>query len=87
MTPNQSLSLQTFILGVLRAGGKTGVPEERLLAELRREGFENTTAPELTALLRSAADKSWVTSFEPPLGAKRWRITALGESILQEQGI
>ena len=87
MTPNEKLSVLTFILTVLRAAGKVGMAEERLLVELRRQGYEDLSEPALKKLLRDLDDKSWVVHFEQELGGTRWRITALGDAALTEQGV
>lgn len=87
MTPNEKLSVLTFILTVLRAAGALGMVEERLLVELRRQGYDDLSEPELKRLLRELLDKSWAVQVTPPLGSVRFRITALGDSALQEQGV
>jgi len=87
MTQYQQVNLVTFILATLRSCSSTGLSEEQLLMLLRREGYSALTAPELEVELRGLADKSWLVPFTPPLGAKRWRISTLGISILTEQGV
>jgi hypothetical protein len=87
MTPYQQVNVQTFLLATLRSAGTTGISEEQLLLLMRREGYVDMTAPQLAIELRSLADKSWLLPFEPPLGAKRWRITTAGQAILSEQGL
>lgn len=85
MTPNQSISVQTFVLLVLRASGDLGMSQARLLVELRRESFTDLTAPQLEAAIRELADKSFTTPLVTALGENRWRITSLGRSVLDEQ--
>lgn len=87
MTPYQQVNVQTFLLATLRSAGGTGISEEQLLTLMRREGYVDMTVPQLASELRALADKSWLIAFDPPLGARRWRITTAGHAILSEQGI
>jgi len=87
MTPDESQSLAVFLMVGLRAAGDAGRGEDRLLLDARREGFADLAAPDLQLQLRGLADKSWLAPYNSPLGGKRWRITARGESALAEQGL
>ncbi len=87
MTPDIKARLQMQILGALVAQGSPGMPELILLRDARMHINSAITAPELEAILREQADKKWISAFDPIIGAKRWRITALGEDVAREMGI
>jgi hypothetical protein len=72
---------------LLRPARDYGESEAKLLARLRQEGNRELAAPSLVIALRELADRSWVSSFASPLSGKRWRITALGLSVLEEEGL
>lgn len=80
-------ALHTDLLLLLRPARDYGEGETKLLARLRQDGNRDLTAPTLLIALRELADKSWISPFTSPLSGKRWRITALGESILGEEGL
>lgn len=71
----------------LRHRQQYGDSAANLLVLLRVSGHRALTAPELDKALRDLADKSWATPFASPLSGPRWRITALGESALTEEGV
>lgn len=79
--------LALSLLIELRQRAQYGDTAVNLLVLLRVGGHRGLTAPEMDKALRDAADKSWVTPFESPISGKRWRITALGESALKEEGL
>lgn len=87
MTDTERASLRRLLLLALELSGELGMPENRLLADARAEGFVGLTAPQLELQLRAMADGRHVTPYDPQLGAKRWRITALGHSALVEAGL
>lgn len=71
----------------LRQRAQYGDTGKNLLVLLRVGGHRGLTTPELEQALRDLADKSWVTPFDSPISGPRWRITALGESALKEEGL
>jgi hypothetical protein len=84
MTPQVKQVLSNFLMASMAAGGATGFVEELLLREARINVSAQITAPELAAMLLEFADKGWIIKFTPAMGAARWRITALGESVAAE---
>ena len=85
MSPTERSNLHIAILQTLRAIGATGQNESGLANAARLAGFDLTLA-ELGVELRAVADENLIAAFTP-LGGKRWRITALGESQLAEAGL
>ena len=79
--------LHVDALLVLHQAAELGLPVETLLADLRRARHRHLALPKLESALRDLADRSYATAFESGLGAKRWRITALGISMLIEEGL
>lgn len=82
MTP-----LQIDLLLALRAVGKYGLDLEGLAARLRQGAHRDLTLPQLERAARDLADQSFAEPYTSPLKAKRWRITALGESALTEAAL
>jgi hypothetical protein len=87
MTDSEKNELRVRLLQVLSAAGDIGRPADRLLTDARMAGFDTLTVPTLKIELRTLADKGWAIAFEPLVGGTRYRITALGTSVLQEQGL
>ena len=83
MTAQDQRSLHVVVLQMLRAKRDLGRLEDALLNDARMQGHELTLA-QLEGELRLLGDKNWIAPMELPLTGKRWRITALGESILTE---
>ncbi len=79
--------VSTFLLISLRHSGQRGASQEILLAHLRTQRDESFTEPQLERELRALADQRLVAPYEQQILGKRWRITALGESTLQEAGL
>lgn len=79
-------SLHTHLLLALRSVQPYGLPLVSLLAHARQAGLRATTAPEVETALRDLADRSLVIAMPGGL-AERWRLTALGESTLKEEGL
>jgi len=79
--------LHTDLLLALRAAGQFGAAAEDLRTDMRRGRHRELAVPELEKALRDLADESHATRFTTALGTKRWRITALGASALQEEGL
>jgi hypothetical protein len=79
-------SLHARLLVELRNLGKYGEEPTHLLTALR-PSFRLLAMPGLERALRDLADKSFITAFAGAIGGTRWRITALGESALQEAGL
>ena len=71
----------------LRAAKQYGLDVPTLLVDLRRGRHRDLAQPQLEQALRSLADDSFATTFTTVLKSKRWRITALGESALQEASL
>lgn len=71
----------------LRAHGQYGAKPADLLTDMRGGRHRELTQPDLDKALRDLADRSLATPYETVLKAKRWRITALGESALKEDGL
>lgn len=78
--------LQVSLLLTLSAAADIGLQESSMLPRLRLE-FRELTAPELSAQLRALADRQLAVSYEPAIGAARWRITGLGTAALKEAGL
>jgi hypothetical protein len=79
--------LHVDLLLALRGAAKFGVGVDELLTDLRRGRHRELALPDLEQALRDLADKSFATTFNSALGSKRWRITALGMSALQEESL
>jgi hypothetical protein len=80
-------NLHADILLALHGAGKFGLKLDTLLADLRRGRHRGLALPLLETALRDLADKSFSTPFESALEEKKWRITHLGTSALQEEGL
>ena len=78
--------LHTDLLLALRAAGDYGLDVATVLADLRLQRHRSLAEPQLKQALRDLADKSLVTEFTSVLEQRRWRITGLGVSALQEAG-
>lgn len=79
--------LRIDLLTFLRSSAQYGLDATLLLQDAREARHRSLSLPELEAALRDLADRSYVTPYTSALGAQRWRITALGESALQEAGL
>lgn len=79
--------LRIHVLQALRGAGKYGLGVEQILTAMRLGSHRDLATPDLDRVLRDLADDSLVTTFNSVLEEKRWRITALGESALQEAGV
>jgi hypothetical protein len=79
--------LQIDLLRALNAAGKFGICLDDLLADMRRGRHRDLSRPELETALRSLADESNAKTFTDSLRQKRWGITAVGASALQEAGL
>lgn len=86
MSPEEQAQLHVTLLVMLRASLVPAVPEERLLNESRRAAH-SITLPALRVELRVLADKGWVAEMPQAIGGPRFRITAIGRSVLEEQGL
>lgn len=80
-------TLALDILTTLRVAMQFGLGLPELLRDLRAMRHRALTQPELETAVRDLADKSYVTQFTSPISGARWRITALGHSILKEEGL
>ena len=80
-------TLNLDLLLLLRGAGRFGIELSVALPDLRRGRHRELTLPELERAMRDLADARFATQFTSALGASRWRITALGESALQEEGV
>jgi hypothetical protein len=78
--------LHIALLLSLRSVQPYGFPAATLLTHARTAGHRTTTLPEVEAALLALADRSLVTPMRGGL-ADRWRLTALGLSTLQEEGL
>lgn len=78
--------LHIHLLIEFRNLGKYGDTIEHLLTAMR-PSFRTLTLPELETAIRDLGDKSLVTNFEGIMTGTRWKITALGESALKEEGL
>jgi hypothetical protein len=79
-------ALLVDLLLALRAAAPRGLPADLLLTDMRRLRHASATLPQIEHALRDLADQRLVA----PLGAvlsDRWRITALGRSALEEEGL
>lgn len=79
--------LQIDSLRLLHAAGEIGLRAPDLLVRLRTTTFPALTEPELNVELLALADRGWVVSYAPALGAARWKITGLGTAALKEAGL
>jgi hypothetical protein len=80
-------TLQFDALIALRGAGKYGVDLETILADMRKKRHRNLAIPELERAIRDIDDMRFATQYTSATGSTRWRITALGESALQEEGV
>ncbi len=86
MNADTAKQFQVSLLLTLSAAADIGLQEASMLPRLRLE-YRELTAPELAAQLRALADRQLAVSYEPALGASRWRITGLGTAALKEAGL
>ena len=86
MSPTDQTLLHAALLQSLRATGDLGRTAELLRTDALIAGFD-LSLPALRVELRLLADKGWLAEVPAPLGSTRYRITALGRSILEEQGL
>jgi len=84
MSPLSSLHIDILIQ--LRLAGKYGAPLSKLLTELRTGGYRGLAQPTLENGLRDLADRNFAAFVDGSL-TQSWRITALGISTLQEDGL
>lgn len=84
MSPADQAQLHVSLLQVLRATSDIGRPEERMLNDARMAGHD-LTFPALRVELRVLSDKGWIAEMPQMIGGPRFRITATGRSILEEQ--
>ena len=80
-------ALHTDLLALLKSVGIYGLNAEDCLRRLRVAAHRDLTLPQTEQALRDLADKRFIAPFESPLSGKRWRITALGGSALNEEGL
>ena len=80
-------TLHIDLLATLRASAAYGLSAADLLLRLRAGAHRALTLPEIETALRDLADRSLVAHFTSPLSGARWRLTALGASALQEEGL
>ena len=81
-----SALLKVSLMQILRAAAPFGVPEAVALTHVRLAGHRDLTLPELQTALRTLADEGLALRMAGTLG-DRWRITDLGLSKLQEEGV
>jgi hypothetical protein len=79
--------LHTDLLLALRPAGIYGAAVDDLLTDMRRGRHRELTHPELEKALRDLADQSFAKTVTTPLKKKRWAITAVGTSALEEEGL
>ncbi len=79
--------LSIDLLRALQAAGQFGLVAVDLLADMRRGRHRDLTLPELETSLRALADERLAKPFTDALRQKRWAITAVGASALQEAGL
>lgn len=80
-------TLAIDILTQLRQAGKYGHSLTDLANRLRAGSHRTLGEPALEIALRDLDDCTYVARFTAPLSGARWRITAMGESALQEAGL
>jgi len=86
MTEADRQQLRIAILLILRAqGGDVGMAAERMLSAMRVASYD-LTLPALESELGQLAD-SRLVKVHTTLTGKRWRITSMGESDLEEAGL
>lgn len=78
--------LHTALLLALRSVQPYGLRVPDVLAQARTAGHRAATVPQVEAALRDLADRSLVIDMPGGL-TERWRLTALGESKLKEEGL
>lgn len=78
--------LHTALLLALRSVQPYGLRVPDLLAQARIAGHRSATVPQVEAALRDLADRSLVIAMQGGL-SERYRLTALGESTLIEEGV
>lgn len=87
MSSAELQQLHIDLLRILNAVADVGIREEDVLVRIRAATYPGLTAPQLAMQLRALADRRLVISFQPALGAERWKITGLGNANLQEAGL
>lgn len=85
MTPQDIEILHGEILSALSRAGDPGIPQPRLINELRLAGHTIDVAA-LEVQLRALGDRKLIASFTPSM-VTRWRITELGKSKAAELGL
>lgn len=79
--------LKLDILFLLKPAQPYGLGVDTILRDLRVGRSRSLTLPELETAIRELADASLVTTVKSTLSGTKWRITAVGESALQEEGL
>jgi hypothetical protein len=79
-------TLHIDLLLALRNVKPFGLTLELLLTDVRRARHRTATLPEIETAIRELADKRLAAHLESALSG-RWKITALGVSALEEEGL
>lgn len=79
--------LHIDILRALSAAGKHGIKLDDLLADMRRGRHRDLSTPDLERAVRDLADDANAKTFTDSLRQKRWAITQVGQSALEEAGL
>jgi hypothetical protein len=86
--PNTTMNtLHLDLALLLREAKQYGLSADNLLPLLRAGSHWRLTAPELDRALRTLADLDAIKPMRGALGGTRWRLTALGGSLLEETGL
>jgi hypothetical protein len=80
------IELQKFLLRVLGALGTVGATTDYLYQQAHGQSWPQLSKPDLEAHLLVLANHRFVISYEPPMQAKRWKITPDGEVQLRVLG-
>jgi len=87
MTEADRQQLRIAILLILRAqGGDVGMAAERMLSAMRVASYD-LTLPALGVGNSGQLADSRLVKVHTTLAGKRWRITSMGESDLEEAGL
>ena len=89
LTPAQKEAIQERLLLLANASGRRGLPQERLLHEIRSYGFPALSAEALDAELHHLEKADLLAPVEKTLrpDLRRWTTTASGDRWLMENGL
>ncbi len=89
LTPKEKEEIQEKIVLLCNAASRIGIPEERLLRDLHRYGFERLTLPEFDAEMYHLEKKALIATVDKTLrkDLRRWVTTSEGDEFLIQHGL